>query len=140
MMRCFGFTLVEALVSLLVLSIGLLGLVRLQAALSQSEFELHASLRAHRLGASGIAALRQEQSQENIEDFEKIQSPSTHFSVARTVVNEGRSGNLSVGINWKIPQGSRRLELRARARLPVPEHFARLLLSEIFPQEPPTAR
>jgi hypothetical protein len=110
-----GFSLVEALISVLVLSIGLLGLGQLQAGLWKSAAQLYASTDAYLLSASQLEfALPTGTTQPETETFGEAQS-SSGYTVFDSVVQAERRGrhvHVRAATRWHDTDGEQEVRLR----------------------------
>ncbi len=116
--RCAGFTLVEAMVALLILSVGLLALGRLQGTVTQSSAQAKARTEALRLAEGKIETLRGFNSMATLSGYangsDTVTGTNALFtrswnwtttaipatrSVNLTVTWSDRSGNQTVGLN-----------------------------------------
>ncbi|MFQ5642397.1 MAG: prepilin-type N-terminal cleavage/methylation domain-containing protein [Thiogranum sp.] len=133
MQRCSrGISLIEALITLLVLSIGLLGLGQLQARLWSGSSRLHATGNAYLLGSQHLEIMLAKQSIRT----ELIAEPPMQVGRAGTLFNATVSfrGNEPLGeaearIEWQNRNGPEAVSLKSIASTIARTSDARLLLS-----------
>jgi Tfp pilus assembly protein PilV len=109
-----GFSLMEALISLLVLSVGLLGLGQLQAALWKSAGQLYAESEAYLLSTSYLerdlsAGATEPAAQEN--RSARSASGYTEFDVVVQVEQQGWLTEMDVASHWQDTSGANTLRL-----------------------------
>jgi Tfp pilus assembly protein PilV len=116
-----GFSLMEALISLLVLSVGLLGLGQLQAVLWKSAGQLYAVSEAYLLsanqleqelfsGATGLAG-RENRSARSASGY-------TEFDSIVHVERQGRLTEMNISRHWKDTSGTQTVRLRTAVYRP----------------------
>lgn len=126
-----GFCLIEALISVLVLSIGLLGLAQLQARLSSAAGDLHATGLAWRFAQSELEQNLFALETANIEgttDSRELLTPATLFQAITTRVSNTLATSISVAVSWEDRTGDRFLQLQSASANPAPALDARWLL------------
>jgi len=109
-----GFTLIEALVSVVVLSIGLLGLGQLQARLWSASGDLHSTDEAYRLASSALekSAIAQMIAADLIADTTaQITASATQFAVDLSRTEQPQLIEARVLVEWEHQSGSRSLAL-----------------------------
>ncbi len=119
--RQHGFSLMEALVSLLVLSVGLLGLGQLQAALWNSAGQLYGLSEAYLLSTSclerGLSAGATEPGvQEN--GSARSASAYTEFDAVVQLEQQGWLTEIDVASHWQDTSGANTVRLRTAAYRP----------------------
>ena len=119
--RQSGFSLIEALISLLVLSVGLLGLGQLQATLWKSGGQLYAVSEAYLLSASylerGLSAGAPEPAaQEN--RMARSGSGYTDFDAAVQLEQQGWVKAMDVASHWQDTSGAHTVRLRSSVYQP----------------------
>lgn len=127
-----GFSLIEAMISVLVLSVGLLGLAQLQARLSMASLRLQASTQAWVLGASGIEhALMLEAGTANgtKEPSTIVVTPATRFETTIGLARTERLINTELRVRWEDPSGKNEVRLATLANTETDATATRLLLS-----------
>ncbi|MGD2076266.1 MAG: prepilin-type N-terminal cleavage/methylation domain-containing protein [Gammaproteobacteria bacterium] len=108
-----GFSLIEALIAVLVLSVGLLGLGQLQAALWKSAGQLYALSEAYLLSASHLERVLTDPSQIS-EQRLSTQSPSgyTLFDSSLRTEARGPFTEISVSCHWEDTRGTQAVGLQ----------------------------
>ena len=116
-----GFTLVEALIALLVASAGLLGMARLQVALSQGASETHQQAEAQALVRSQLEAVRRLQTRELPEQGNGSRqvtgSSGAKFDLrwTTTMVDNPKLPLTTVQVDWKDSRGKAQQVLTSAA-------------------------
>ena len=114
MVRQGGFSLMEALISLLVLSVGLLGLGQLQAALWKSAGQLYAESEAYVLSASylerGLSAGATETGAQDNRSAPSV-SGYTEFDSVVQVEQRGWLTEVNVASHWQDTSGAHTVRL-----------------------------
>ena len=113
-----GVSLIEALVSLLVISIGLLGLAQLQARLSIASLRLHASSQAYLLGATGIErslTLWASNTGGLGAASNILDTPATRFETANNLALANRLIYADVRVRWTDASGPGEIRLNTMA-------------------------
>jgi prepilin-type N-terminal cleavage/methylation domain-containing protein len=126
-----GFTLIEAMISVLVLSVGLLGLAQLQARLSMASSRLQASTQAYVLGASGIEQsliLAASDADASEETSAVVVTPATRFETATALTRTERMINTEFRVRWEDPSGRHEVRLETLANSEPDVIDTRLLL------------
>lgn len=126
-----GFSLIEAMISVLVLSVGLLGLAQLQARLSMASLRLQASTQAWVLGASGIEhALMLETGAANAADEASgvVVTPATRFETTTALTRTERLITTELRVRWEDPSGKHVVRLQTLANAEADALATRLLL------------
>ncbi|MCO6413922.1 MAG: prepilin-type N-terminal cleavage/methylation domain-containing protein [Thiogranum sp.] len=126
-----GFSLIEAMISVLVLSVGLLGLAQLQARLSMASLQLQASTQARVLGASGIEhALMLETGAANAADEASavVVTPATRFETTTELTRTERLIATQLRVRWEDPAGKHEVHLETLANAETDAIASRLLL------------
>jgi prepilin-type N-terminal cleavage/methylation domain-containing protein len=110
--RQAGFSLIESLIAVLVLSVGLLGLGQLQAGLWKSAGQLYALSEAYLLSAGYLERALTGQSASNPER-RLAQSPSgyTAFDSALRAESQGRLTQIRITSRWRDTDGAQALVL-----------------------------
>jgi Tfp pilus assembly protein PilV len=111
-----GISLIEALITLLVLSIGLLGLGQLQARLWSSSAKLHATSNAYLLGTEYLEILsaRQMISPDLIADPPlQAQRSGTVFNTAASVSEDEQLTEAEVRVVWEDRSGLQSVSLES---------------------------
>ncbi len=126
-----GFSLIEALVSLLVLSTGLLGLAQLQARLWSASGDLHTSTEAYLLAnnaleQSTVAELMATDS--TLVSGQEIPGSATAFIVTLGVTRQAQTTATSVRVAWETPGGPHSLTLTGTLYTNTRPSATRLLL------------
>lgn len=116
-----GFCLLEALISLLVLSIGMLGLARLQAGLWSAAGELHSNRQAYLLASNTLEKALYRQATGAADEAAGAQStelltPATEYLALVTVTAQQPILHADVVVTWNGRSGPRRLQLKTAAR------------------------
>ena len=110
----------EALISLLVLSVGLLGLGQLQAALWKSAGQLYAVSEAYLLSASylegGLSGATEPAAQEN--RSARSASGYTEFDAVIHVEQQGWVKEMDVASHWQDTSGAHTVRLRSSVYQP----------------------
>ncbi len=119
--RQSGFSLMEALISLLVLSVGLLGLGHLQAALWKSAGQLYAVSEAYLLSASylerGLSAGATEPAEQENRST-RSGSAYTEFDAAVQLEQQGWVKEMDVASHWQDTSGAHTVSLRSSVYQP----------------------
>jgi len=109
-----GFTLMEALLSVLILSVGLLGLGRLQAALWKSAGQLYAQSEAYLLSTSylehGLPAIPTQLGSEEIQYVHSV----TGYTVFDSILHTGQQGlftEIDISSTWRDTAGTNTVRL-----------------------------
>ena len=119
-----GFSLIEALISLVVLSVGLLGLAQLQARLWSASAELHSSDEAYLLAGNSLEQLAIAQLftvDLSADGTTQVTGSATQFVVDLTLTELEQIAEARVQVEWEHQSGLRSLTLdsaiytRARA-------------------------
>ena len=121
MVRQGGFSLMEALISLLVLSVGLLGLGQLQAALWKAAGQLYAESEAYVLSASYLErGLSAGATDTGAQDNRSAPSASgyTEFDSVVQVEQRGWLKEMDVASHWQDTSGENTLRLGAAVYQP----------------------
>jgi prepilin-type N-terminal cleavage/methylation domain-containing protein len=132
MQRACGFTLIEALISLLVLSIGLLGLAQLQARLSVASSQLHASTQAWLLAGSGIERLLAADLDDPAvaqETSAVVTTPATLFATRTRLAAAGPHLDAEVQVQWEHTAGAETVRLHTLTSAGAEVEHTRLLLA-----------
>lgn len=110
-----GFSMIEALVTLLVLSIGLLGLGRLQAGLWRSGGDLHAAQTAFLVAQNRLESERLNSRLQWPARSAPADDPAYRVDVAHTPLPAPSSALTAtrVSLHWRRPAGEQSLELTA---------------------------
>lgn len=116
-----GFSLMEALISLLVLSVGLLGLGQLQAALWKSAGQLYALSEAYLLSTSYLerglsAGATERDAQENRSSASA--SGYTEFDAVVQLERQGWLTEMDVASHWQDTSGANTVRLRTAVYQP----------------------
>jgi type IV pilus modification protein PilV len=109
-----GFSLIEALVSVLVLSIGVLGLCRLQAQLWSSSSALHAAAAAKLLASSYLEKTVTSQLTGidlNQESASELVYAGTLLSTALSVANTAEITTAEIRVQWSNQTGTHSIQL-----------------------------
>ncbi len=110
-----GVTLIEAMLSLVVLAIGLLGLGQLQAQLWSASGELHSTEKAYLLAGNSLekSAIAEMMAVDVIADTPAQQPAAsvTGFTVDLALIRQEPLAEARVRIDWKQPSGLRSLSL-----------------------------
>jgi len=109
-----GFTLIEAMVSLVVLAIGLLGLGQLQAQLWSASGDLHSTEEAYLLANNRLEqfAIAEIMAADLIADTKAQPAASTtRFTVDLALTEQQQLAEARVRIDWEHPSGLRSLSL-----------------------------
>jgi len=112
--RHCGFTLIEAMVSVVVLSIGLLGLVQLQARLWSASGDLHSTDQAYLLAGNTLekSAIAQMIAVDLIADTSaQITASATLFTVDLSLTEQRQLAEATVRVEWEHQSGLRSLAL-----------------------------
>ncbi len=127
-----GFSLMEALISLLVLSVGLLGLARLQAQLWRASGTLYATADAYLLSEDLLERARGQTEAMPAPENQRLQSVfgrSVFTSILR-VETRDRISVMEIASGWEDPASSHQLQLRSAAYRPEPGDSRWLLETE----------
>jgi len=109
-----GFSLIEALISLLVLSIGLLGLAQLQARLWSASAELHLSDEAYLLAGNNLEQFAIAQLfavDPGADSTTQVSGAATQFVVNLTLTELQQIAEARVQVEWEHQRGLRSLTL-----------------------------
>ena len=109
-----GVTLIEAMVSLVVLAIGLLGLVQLQAQLWSTSGDVHSTEKAYLLAGNSLekSVIAEMMAVDLIADTSAQPAVSlTAFTVDPALIRQEQLAEARVRIDWKHPSGLRSLSL-----------------------------
>ncbi|MEA2080622.1 MAG: prepilin-type N-terminal cleavage/methylation domain-containing protein [Pseudomonadota bacterium] len=109
-----GFSLIEAMVSVLVLSIGLLGLCRLQAQLWSSSNALHASAAANLLASSYLEKAVASQLTGidlNQDSASELVYAGTLLSTALSVANTAEITEAEIRVQWSNQTGAHSIQI-----------------------------
>ena len=112
--RHHGFSLIEALVSLVVLSIGLLGLGQLQARLWSASGDLHSNDEAHLLASNTLekSAIAQMIAADLIADSSaRLAGSATLFTVELSLTAQEQLAEARLRVEWQHQSGLRSLAL-----------------------------
>jgi prepilin-type N-terminal cleavage/methylation domain-containing protein len=112
--REHGFSLIEALISLVVLGIGLLGLAQLQARLWSASADLHSSDEAYLLASNSLEqfAIAQLFSVDHSADSTtRVTGSTTQFVVNLTLTKLEQIAEARVQVEWAHQRGLRSLTL-----------------------------
>jgi len=112
--RHCGFTLIEAMVSVVVLSIGLLGLVQLQARLWSASGDLHSTDEAYLLASNTLekSAIAQMIAADLIADTTaQVTASATLFAVNLSLTEQQQLTEATVHVEWEHQSGLRSLAL-----------------------------
>ncbi|HHH44348.1 MAG TPA: hypothetical protein ENK49_09435 [Gammaproteobacteria bacterium] len=115
-----GISLIEALITLLVLSTGLLGLGQLQARLWSTSGRLHATDQAYLLGARHLEILVTKQllgADLLDEPAEQTERAGTRFNTTASVQEGTQLVEIQVHIEWQSPDGSHVIQLESGTSL-----------------------
>lgn len=127
-----GFTLIEAMVSLVVLAIGLLGLGQLQAQLWSASGDLHSSDEAYLLANNRLEkfAIREIMAADLIADTRARPAASaTRFTVDLARIEQQQLAEARLRIEWQHPRGLRSLSLDTAIYTKFQASDSRLLLA-----------
>ncbi|HHJ15922.1 MAG TPA: hypothetical protein ENJ80_04410 [Gammaproteobacteria bacterium] len=126
-----GFSLIEALLTVLVLSIGLLGLGQLQARLWVASGQLHAQNTAYQLGSNRLemAAAALLITPDLIPD-PPLQVPGigTLYDTRLLITADGQLSKAQIRITWSVPSGSESVTLATAMERMARTSDTRLLL------------
>jgi prepilin-type N-terminal cleavage/methylation domain-containing protein len=109
-----GFTLIEALVSVVILSIGLLGLGQLQARLWSASGDLHSSDEAYLLASNTLekSVIAQVIAADLIADTTaQLAGSATLFAVDLSLTEQEQLAEATVRVEWEHQSGPRSLAL-----------------------------
>jgi prepilin-type N-terminal cleavage/methylation domain-containing protein len=109
-----GFTLIEAMVTVVVLSIGLLGLVQLQARLWSASGDLHSTDEAYLLASNTLekSAIAQMITADLIADTRaQLAGSATLFAVNLSLTQQQQLAEARVRVEWEHQSGPRSLAL-----------------------------
>ena len=126
-----GISLIEALITLLVLSIGLLGLGQLQARLWSSSGKLHATSNGYALGISYLEMLTATQiiAPDLIADLPlRVQRSGTLFNTAVSFSEDGQLTETEIRVVWEDRNGPQAVNLESVTNSASRASDARLLL------------
>jgi len=127
-----GFTLIEAMISLVVLSIGLLGLAQLQARLWSASGDLHSTDEAYLLASNTLekSAIAQMIAADLITDTTaQITASATLFAVDLSLTKQQQLTEATVRVEWEHQSGLRSLALDSTIYTNAPASDNRLLLA-----------
>jgi prepilin-type N-terminal cleavage/methylation domain-containing protein len=127
-----GFTLIEAMVSVVVLSIGLLGLVQLQARLWSASGDLHSSDEAYLLASNTLekSAIAQMIGADLIADSPaQFTASATLFAVDLSLTQQQQLAEATVRVEWEHQSGPRSLALQTTIYTNAHASDGRLLLA-----------
>jgi prepilin-type N-terminal cleavage/methylation domain-containing protein len=129
-----GFSLVEAMITLLVLSLGLLGLGRLQANLLASSADLHKTSDAYRLATSWLERfsyqVRIKQPASILTPGALLSTPATKFKLSRQLSTTAALNSGHIVVEWDTPEGQRSIRLSSAACTQAPSSDQVWLLPE----------
>ncbi|GEM_PF-2429735 len=111
-----GISLIEALITLLVLSTGLLGLGQLQARLWSTSSRLHATDQAYLLGARYLEILTTKQllgADLRDEPERQTERAGTRFNTTAAVQENMQLVEIRVHIEWRSPDGPHSIQLQS---------------------------
>jgi Tfp pilus assembly protein PilV len=126
-----GFSLIEAMLSVVILSVGLLGLGQLQVRLSMAANDLHTSARAYLLGSSlaeNLAASPAKVLQEQHQRFMFRSGSGVEFDTLVTRASTERPTQIRIQVKWDTRGESRAIELTRAADNPSSASDVRWLL------------
>ena len=127
-----GFTLIEAMVSVVVLSIGLLGLVQLQARLWSASGDLHSTDEAYLLASNTLekSAIAQMLAADlSADTTAQITASATLFAVDLSLTKQQQLAEATVRVEWEHQSGLRSLVLDSAIYTNAPASDNRLLLA-----------
>jgi type IV pilus modification protein PilV len=127
-----GFTLIEAMVSLVVLSIGLLGLAQLQARLWSASGDLHSTDEAYLLASNTLekSAIAQMLAADlSADTTAQITASATLFAVDLSLTKQQQLAEATVRVEWEHQSGLRSLALDSAIYTNAPASDNRLLLA-----------
>ena len=127
-----GFTLIEAMVSVVVLSIGLLGLVQLQARLWSASGDLHSTDEAYLLASNMLekSVIAQMIAADLIADTTaQITASATVFAVDLSLTEQQQLAEANVSVEWEHQSGLRSLTLQTTIHTNANASDNRLLLA-----------
>ena len=127
-----GFTLIEAMVSVVVLSIGLLGLVQLQARLWSASGDLHSTDKAYLLASNTLekSVIAQIIAADLIADTTaQITASATLFAVDLSLTQQEQIAEATVRVKWEQQSGPRSLALDTAIYTNAHASDSRLLLA-----------
>jgi len=111
-----GISLIEALITLLVLSTGLLGLGQLQARLWSTSGRLHATDQGYLLGARYLEILATKQllgADLRDEPEQQTERAGTRFNTTASVREDLQPVEIRVHIEWQSPDGPHSVQLES---------------------------
>jgi prepilin-type N-terminal cleavage/methylation domain-containing protein len=126
-----GFSLIEAMVSLLVLSIGLLGLGQLQTRLWRTSGELHSMAEAYLLGASELEkslAVLGTGTTPSGNGFTRTSSSGTVYQAQLALAANGQLVDAEIRVGWNDRGGQQAIRLQTAAVTDLYEADTRWLL------------
>ncbi len=134
----FGASLLEALVTLLVISLGLLALARLQAGLWRSQSTVMAAAEAVRLGQEKMDALRThvDTGADRDQDDARLANITYHIDWATMTSDRALLRRHQVTVGWDDPASTDRIRFAAASLAPEPPS-RRQWLSRILVAMPP---
>ena len=127
-----GFTLIEAMVTVVVLSIGLLGLVQLQARLWSASGDLHSTDEAYLLASNTLekSVIAQMIAADLIADTTaQITASATVFAVDLSLTEQQQLAEATVSVEWEHQSGLRSLTLQTTIHTNANASDNRLLLA-----------
>ena len=127
-----GFTLIEAMVTVVVLSIGLLGLVQLQARLWSASGDLHSTDKAYLLARNALekSVIAQMVAADLIADTTaQITASATLFAVDLSLTKQQQLAEATVSVEWEHQSGLRSLALHSAIYTNYRASDSRLLLA-----------
>lgn len=114
-----GFTLIEAMITVLVLSVGLLGLGTLQARLLASSGELHTGTDAYRIAVSWLERFSYQLAVNNPSAIniqpKQITQRSMHFTTSPLLSSSTRLSTGSIAVEWNAREGLQAIRLTTSA-------------------------
>jgi len=126
-----GISLIEALITLLILSIGLLGLGQLQARLWSASGKLHATSNAYLMGATYLEIFSAKQTiapDLTADPPMKVLRAGTLFNAETSLSDDGQLTKAEIRIEWEDPGGSEIIRLETVADTVSRTSDTRLLL------------
>jgi len=127
-----GFTLIEAMVTVVVLSIGLLGLVQFQARLWSASGDLHSTDKAYLLARNALekSVIAQMVAADLIADTTaQITASATVFAVELSLTQKQQLAEATVSVEWEHQSGLRSLALDSAIYTNYRASDSRLLLA-----------